>query len=80
MSEKKQTDGEAYTGGGGGQPPCSEYYVTVTLRIPHRLLGRITKKAIQSKDVEIMAADWDKVREIYSPKARSHFPSESEVK
>jgi hypothetical protein len=49
---------------------CLEYFVNVTLRIPRRLFGRITKKAIMSKDVEIVAADWDKVREIYSPSAQ----------
>lgn len=43
-----------------------EYYVNVTFKIPYRLIGRITKKSIQSKDVEIVAADWDKARKIYS--------------
>jgi hypothetical protein len=49
--------------------------VTVTLRIPHRLLGRLTKKAIASKDVELVAADWDKVREVWkSPNTPAHEP------
>jgi len=54
--------------------PCAEYFVTVTLRIPHRLLGRLTKKAIASKDVELVAADWDKVREVLwkSPNDKDH--------
>ena len=44
--------------------PHKEYYVKVTLKIPQRLLGRLTKKAIVTKDVELVAADWDRVREI----------------
>lgn len=43
-----------------------EYYIKVTLRIPSRLVRRITKKAIQSKDVQVVAVDWDKMREVWS--------------
>jgi len=60
-------------------PSCSEYFVTVTLRIPHRLLGRLTKKAIASKDVELVAADWDKVREVWkSPNTEAHASATKE--
>jgi hypothetical protein len=47
-------------------PNKTEYYVNVTLKIPQRLFGRLTKKAIATKDVELVAADWGNVREIYS--------------
>jgi hypothetical protein len=51
-------------------PPCSEYFVTVTLKIPRKLLGRLTKKAIALKEVELVAADWDRAREVWkSPNA-----------
>ena len=39
------------------------YYVDVTLCIPHKLLGRrLTKKTIASREVELVAYDWGKVR------------------
>jgi hypothetical protein len=40
-----------------------EYCVDVTLRIPHKLLGRrLTKKVIASREVELVAYDWGTVR------------------
>lgn len=43
--------------------PVREYYVNVTFKIPHSMLGRLTKKSIATKQVELVAADWDRVRE-----------------
>jgi hypothetical protein len=60
------TETKVAPGADSSPSPVREYYVNVTLRIPHKLLGKITKKTIATKDVEIVAADWGRVREIYS--------------
>ena len=40
----------------------AEYLVNITLQIPSRMLYRLTKEAIQSKDVKLVAANWDNIR------------------
>jgi hypothetical protein len=50
-----------------GPSDCSEYLVNVTLRIPARLLYRVAKKDIRSKDVQLVSADWDKAHLFHSP-------------
>jgi len=45
--------------------PCSAYLVSVTLKIPADMLYRLTKNALKRSDVELVSADWDKMREVW---------------